>query len=746
MMKKNGVKTKLIFRFLVTLYLIGFISLIYLDFFTHKKGILSDIDLRLYNIAVALKYILPDDFHDRAIDEQAISIEEDMDIVNKFNDYIKETGIKYTYTIIKKNEKLFFVASDVITDPKEAGSKSNRDTYYFYDYTKEADKSFFEAFNRSEPTYQTVSDQWGEVRTVMIPETSPGGIKYLACADYDIGYLKGSLQKSLLRLIVSVSILLFLSTLIIALYSKMRNQYFKKLKLSEKRFRTLVGNIPGASYRCRNDTFRSMLYISDEIETLCGYPPAEFLHNTIRSFTSIIHPEDQQRVKNSILTAINRKDTFTLEYRILTSDGTIRWVHENGQGVFNEQDKICYLDGVIINITDRKRAEEEKEKLQIKIQQAQKLESLGVLASGIAHDFNNLLTAILGNAELTLMEMAPESPARKSVEGIKAASLRAAELTRQMLAYSGKGKFVVEVININTLIEEMWHMLEVSISKRSILKSNYEKNIPAVSADATQIRQVIMNLIINASEAIGEKNGVITISTGLVDATEGYISEIIFDTEVYEGYYVFIEVSDTGCGMDDDTINKLFDPFFTTKFTGRGLGLSAVQGIVRGHNGALKIYSEPDKGTTFKILLPCLDLSQEEQAISKKPESPVLIAKGTALVVDDEESVRSYACMALEQLGFNVLSAKDGREGVEALRKYKDDVTVVLLDMTMPHMDGKEAFREMKQIKPEVSVILTSGYNEQEATSSFTGKGLAGFIQKPFKLSSLKTELLNIFK
>ena len=398
------------------------------------------------------------------------------------------------------------------------------------------------------------------------------------------------------------------------------------------------------------------------------------------------------------------------------------------------------------DITDRKKAEEKHKKLEVKILHSQKLESLGVLAGGIAHDFNNLLVAILGNAELALMDMSPESPVYESVEEIKNASVRASELTRQMLAYSGKGQFVVKAIDINRLIDEMGHILNVSISKKAVLKYNFDKNLPSVYADASQIRQIIMNLIINASEAIGEKSGIITISTGLIDAKRDYLSIIRIDEFLPEGYYVFIEVSDTGCGMDKEVQDKLFDPFFSTKFIGRGLGLSAVQGIVRGHTGAIKVYSEPGKGSTFKILLPCPDLLYNVPEKEISPELRELTAKGTVLVVDDEETVRAYASRILERLGFKVLTAKDGRDGVEKFRAHTDEISLVLLDMTMPHMDGKEAFRELKIIKPDISVILSSGYNEQEATSYFTGKGLAGFIQKPFQIDTLVAKLREVLQ
>ncbi|MFC1508486.1 PAS domain S-box protein [Candidatus Omnitrophota bacterium] len=456
-------------------------------------------------------------------------------------------------------------------------------------------------------------------------------------------------------------------------------------------------------------------------------------------FETCLPLEQRSPVKKVFIQLINGiiEPVEYYENTVVTRNGNERIIAWHNSAITNDNGTIIGILSSGVDITERKQAEEEREKLETQIQHAQKLESLGVLAGGIAHDFNNLLVVILGNAELALMGMTPESPTRKSLEEIKNASVRASELTKQMLAYSGKGKFVVETIDINRLIDEMGHMLDVSISKKAVLKYTFDNNLPAISADATQIRQIVMNLIVNASEAIGDKSGIITINTGLIDTKRDYLSELMTKEELPEGYYVFIEVSDTGCGMDDEAKEKLFDPFYTTKFTGRGLGLSAVHGIVRGHHGAIKVYSESGKGSTFKVFLPCPELSLKEKGKTKETEQQELTAKGTILVVDDEESVRAYACRVLEMLGFVVLSAKDGREGVELFSKYKDDITVVLLDMTMPHMDGKEAFSEMKRIKPDVSVILSSGYNEQEATSYFAGKGLAGFIQKPYQLDKL---------
>jgi len=408
--------------------------------------------------------------------------------------------------------------------------------------------------------------------------------------------------------------------------------------------------------------------------------------------------------------------------------------------------------GVSIDITERKKAEEDKLSLERQVQQAQKLESLGVLAGGIAHDFNNLLVSILGNADLVLHEMSPFAPARENVNEILKTATRAAELAKQMLAYSGKGCFVVEAINLNQFVEEMGHLLEVSISKKAILKYDFADNLPAFDGDVTQIRQIIMNLIINASEAIGDKSGVIALSTGSMDCDQAYLDNINqtllagLDSPLTEGTYVYFEVADTGCGMDAETIGKIFDPFFTTKFTGRGLGMAAVLGIVRGHSGGLQVYSEPGKGTTFKVLFPATESPASSSPASQEKTSDAAPwrGEGTVLIVDDEESVRTVVSQMATKIGFDVITASNGREAVEIFSDHADEITCVLLDLTMPHLDGEGTFRELRRIRSDVLVILCSGYNGQDATQRFTGKGLAGFIQKPYSMATLREKLQEI--
>jgi PAS domain S-box-containing protein len=507
-----------------------------------------------------------------------------------------------------------------------------------------------------------------------------------------------------------------------------------------QRARRIVEDSPAVFFRWRAELGWPVDFVTDNVRQF-GYEPDALLSGRT-PFTNLVHPDDIDRVNQEVQDHLQRGDmVYHQEYRILTADGQTRWVDDRTRVERDQADTILCIEGVLLDITDRRRAQEallqseqryrrlfnagcdavfvhtlgpdgslepftdvndaacmltgysrdellsmtpadldlyqpeklpdivgnlmeqghdtirsihtrkdgstyhaevtanafqlnngqwqvlsavrdisERIKIQEQIQQTQKLESLGVLAGGIAHDFNNLLMGIMGNADLALMELSKVSPARENVEEIKAASARAADLCRQMLAYSGKGRFVIEPINLSEVVEEMTHMLEVSISKNVVLKFNFGENLPATRVDVTQIRQVIMNLITNASEAIGERSGVVSITTGTMACDKEYLEETYIEDDLAPGLYLTLEVADTGCGMDEETLHRIFEPFYTTKFTGRGLGLAAVLGIVRGHKGAIKIYSEPGQGTTVRLLLPaCEDAPPPPKSTSPTP-------------------------------------------------------------------------------------------------------------------------------
>ena len=503
---------------------------------------------------------------------------------------------------------------------------------------------------------------------------------------------------------------------------------------SEQRFRELFQNVADPIYI--TDMGGRILGANEQACRELGYSNDELLALNITDLDAVY--SDPKSVAEHFSTLLETVTVFlaTIHRR---KDGSLFPVEINARLInFGGQPSVL---GVARNVSERKRAEEEHQNMEKQLLHAQKLESLGVLAGGIAHDFNNILMAIMGNADLALMRLNKESPAVDNLHRIEQSAARAADLAKQMLAYSGKGKFMVENIDLNHLLEDMLHMLEVSISKKAVLRFNLHQPLPQVEADATQMRQIVMNLVINASEAIGDTSGVIAITTGCMDCDRSYLKDVWLDENITEGLYVYLEIADTGCGMDTETMAKLFDPFFTTKFTGRGLGMAAVLGIVRGHRGAIKVYSELGKGTSFKVLLPAS--GRPAEIFNGEAHKVEWRGSGTVLLVDDEETVRGIGVEMLKELGFTTITANDGREALE-LYKSTSAITFVIMDLTMPHMDGEQCFRELRQLDPNVQVIMSSGYNELEVTQRFVGKGLAGFVQKPYKFSVLRDAVRKI--
>ncbi len=431
----------------------------------------------------------------------------------------------------------------------------------------------------------------------------------------------------------------------------------------------------------------------------------------------------------------------TCELELVKKDGTSFYARLESIRALSANGQMPSCRTTISDITERKHVELERQQLEAKAREAQKLETLGVLAGGIAHDFNNLLTGILGFASLAQSQIPSDSPAQDGLQHVVCAAHRAAELVRQMLIFAGKGKSAVGAVDLSRLANEMLGLLRTSLSKKAKLELDLPGGLPTVEADAAQIRQVFMNLLTNASEAIGDHEGVITIRTGVIEADQAYLAKTYLQDNPPEGTYVFVEVADTGCGMAESTVHRIFEPFFTTKFIGRGLGLAAVLGIVRGHHGAIMLQSRPGHGTTFRVLFPASRRTSASAVPERCSALPVSTDRRhettTVLVVDDEEPVRLVAKAILGKSGFTVLTATDGREGLEAFRAQRDAIDLVLLDMNMPHMSGEEVLRGIRRERADVPVMLSSGYDEQDTRARFTGDGLATFIQKPYSPDDL---------
>jgi PAS domain S-box-containing protein len=411
-----------------------------------------------------------------------------------------------------------------------------------------------------------------------------------------------------------------------------------------------------------------------------------------------------------------------------------RYFHSNLIPLRNASGRIYRIVGACIDTTDLKRTQE-------KALARQKLESLGVLAGGMAHDFNNLLGSIIAQAELAETELSAGTPPNQELQTIKSVAFRAGEIVRELMVYSGQDDASLGPVDLSRLVEEMLELLKISISKQATLIVDLPKNLPLVRASAVQIRQVVMNLITNASEALGEKKGIISVAVAKVESGQAALAHSQPDPST--SAYLRLEVSDTGCGMTPDVTAKIFDPFFTTKFAGRGLGLAAVQGVIRSHGGAINVVSASGQGSRFEILLPCIgevarDASDTTTpAPAREPESFV----GTVLVVEDEEILRLAVSKMLRKDKFFVIEAGDGITGANLFQVHQHKIDVVLLDMTLPGLSGGEVLKELQRIRPDIRVILTTAYSRDNALSSVAGRHPWGYVRKPYQFRELASLL-----
>jgi PAS domain S-box-containing protein len=451
---------------------------------------------------------------------------------------------------------------------------------------------------------------------------------------------------------------------------------------------------------------------------------------------SVLLPPDRLNEEDRILERLNRGervehfDTVRVrkDGRLINVSLTISPIRDN--------------DGAVRGASHIARDITAQKTFQNELLHTQKLESLGVLAGGVAHDFNNLLVGILANSSLVANSLPAANPHRKVLADIVSAGERAAALTRQLLAYAGKGRFVTEPVNLSALIREIHTLIQTSIPRNVQVRLELQDDLPPIEGDAGQLQQVIMNLVINGAEAIGDQPGLVVVTSGTQEVDEQYAETVWSQAELTPGRYAVVEASDSGSGMDEETVRKIFDPFFTTKFAGRGLGLAAVLGIVRGHKGALKVYSAPGKGSSFRVFFPVM--AGAAVATGTPQATSELFGHGTILVVDDEEIVRKAARFTLERYGYHVLAARGGEEAIRCFGQAHGQIGLVLLDLTMPGISGEEVVRAMKSIDPGVRVLLSSGFNEVEAVRRFTGKALHGFIQKPYSSRALAAKVKEI--
>ena len=484
---------------------------------------------------------------------------------------------------------------------------------------------------------------------------------------------------------------------------------------------------------------RKFKYLSPACFSLTGLTSEEIEAMSFREMLKLVHSDDQERVFRlmSELQTRSKADDWqgVVEYRLMHRDGHFRSMSDHLYVSYDATGNAATVSGSVRDVTQVDRLEESMRVLERKFQESQKMAGLGLLASGIAHDFNNLMTVVLGNAELALLECGGTDDG--VLDEIKRTTLRAAELANQMLVYTGKTTLVVSSINLSSVVREMGALLDVSISKKVKIEYCLSNDIPMVRGDVSQIRQVAMNLITNASEAIGDREGVIAISIHEVYLRPGELRDVFPVGSSPEGAYVRLEVSDTGSGMDEKTRQKIFNPLFTTKVSGRGLGLASLLNAVERHNGAVEVQSEPGRGTVFRIYFPVEKQVQDDDSDLITGEHTDWHGFGTALIADDEEAILDITSSLLQRMGFRVLTAANGLKAVDLYTEYADDITFLLMDVNMPGLNGQEAVMRIRHINPKVPVLFMSGYPRGEVMARFEHIPHTGFIKKPFQNAGL---------
>ncbi len=521
-----------------------------------------------------------------------------------------------------------------------------------------------------------------------------------------------------------------------------RKKAAEELRKSEEKYRRLVENAYDIVYT--TDPNGRVTFVNPSGLQHIQYSQEEVVG---RNYLEFIPEEYIENVGRFYSRQFSEKipDTY-YEFPFVTKNDEIRWYGQKTQ-LLMEKDSIVGFQSIARDITDGKRMEEKRLEMERRLLHAQKIESLAVMAGGIAHDFNNQLAVVLGNLELALTDQTLDTETRLSIESAVEAARRSAELSKQMQIYTGSRFYYPVDVDLNKLLSGNLSQLESCISGNVTLNLERFNSLPLMRGDADQIQHLVMNLVVNASEAIKDQHGVVALRTGVMDCEVGYLSRSRLEEKPTPGRFVFLEVTDTGCGMDTDNQRRLFDPFFTTKFTGRGLGMAEVIGVVKGHRGAIIVDSEIGKGTTIRILFPATkdaraSTAQIMERVEIKP-SPTETAnrQKTILLVEDETGVRDLAVRRLDILGYNTITTADGEEAIGVFRERLSEIDLVMLDFAMPKMNGVEAFKELIRIKPDVKVILSSGYTEDVLLQSFPDRRPAGVLHKPYKMEALKAKL-----
>lgn len=527
-----------------------------------------------------------------------------------------------------------------------------------------------------------------------------------------------------------------------------RSESERRLRASERRFATTLHSI--ADGVVVTDDSGRITYFNPAAAQITGWSASEAVG---RSLDEVVTAEVQGRSLGALIVEVLAKHTplaLPGDAVLTRRDGVQRQIADSIAPLVGERGQIGGAVLVFQDVTRQRAAAAERERVERKLLETQRLESLGVLAGGVAHDFNNLLAFILGYAELALAEAPEGSELSRYLTTILTGGRRAADLVRQLLAYAGQGRRQTEVVDLNRLLAEMHELIQTMIGRGTSISVLPAQEPPLVEADSVQLHQVVLNLLTNAAEALEGSSGSITIRTGSGILTADDLQTCVFGDDQPPGAYAYVQVSDTGIGMDSATLARIFDPFFTTKFTGRGLGLAAVQGILRSHHGALHVESSPGVGSTFTVFLPVCTDAPLASTTPASPPAPTKAqpaappARGTLLVIDDEEGVREMIARMLERLGYRAVVATSGQVALALLEAGIPDLRGVILDLTMPDMGGEAVARAIQSRRPGTPIVLTSGYSAEEAARQYHGPSLRSFLQKPFRREELEAALAAI--
>ena len=516
-----------------------------------------------------------------------------------------------------------------------------------------------------------------------------------------------------------------------------------ELQANETKYRAMIANI--ADVIAIIDPNGINLYKSPNVERWFGWRPDEIVG---RSTFENVHPDDMTHVLAVFVKILDQTDKAVFgECRYRCKDGTYAWIRFTGSNLLSDP----VIGGILLNyhdITEHKKAEAEQNKLEEQLFHAQKMESLGILAGGIVHDFNNILTVILGHCYIATENTDMDPPGKVHFQAIETAGRRAADLCRQMLTYAGKSPATKAQLNLCEQVDEVVKMLQSAIHKNVNIELDLDHTVPKIMGDNSQIQQIIMNLIINAAEAIGEKRGTVKVKIvpkEISESISGHVETDIFGIDIPTASYICLEVSDNGCGMDGATKKRIFEPFFTTKFTGRGLGMSAILGIISSHEGKLQLFSKPRAGTTFRIFFP-LPLTADLIETVETKVLPASVTCGTVLLADDEEMLRNMGTNLLDVLGLSCITAINGSDAIAIYRERSNEIDVVILDLIMPEMGGIEAYHELRIMNPLVPIIICSGYGVESVASTIENDIHADFVHKPYRPLELKEKLLGMMQ